>query len=440
MTLQSLFVATRTYERLQRRGRIVPPITVDGPITATAFTYCMKLEGYVLSCPAEERSALDILVEECDLLAVDRAVQETLVHPFYGFPCAVETNTDHYPDVSTKYTRILGRLSDYYMDFGCLVGADILLWFGEGVVRIPDIVKPYYFTFVFGVSPPGETTYQDLSRCFDIRLSDDDALIRCPGPTRGYGVVLYDTAKEAVAQIVGTTIYIFPPVVESFANADDTLLKCIMTAVWEAYTRPSEPDTTEPRSIEDTVASWIDVSRTHAQRELHAVDQAIHELEEKLRMLYLSRRFTLQQMRHTNADKAEMMQTVVGVDRKLTEHLHLSSVRVIDGGIQAETHPLLCEHTDGLHAIGRFCIRLSIRGRVSVWSIDTPHPNRIAHPHLGKNGTPCFGNMSVSIQEAAMMWDVALVMDLVIRWLTEGYDPSLADTPIEEWPRVEKPA
>ena len=85
--------------------------------------------------------------------------------------------------------------------------------------------------------------------------------------------------------------------------------------------------------------------------------------------------------------------------------------------------------------VGAYTIGISKFGEVSVWSERPLHPNGIPHPHIAKDGGPCFGNATDAITKAAANHKYYDAIFFILRWLKHGYTPELTAVKIEEWPR-----
>ena len=119
--------------------------------------------------------------------------------------------------------------------------------------------------------------------------------------------------------------------------------------------------------------------------------------------------------------------------RRLRDHPLIERFYVIESAIHVETKAILCEHEGGAENTGSVVIRFPLNGSFTVWGLKPTHPKGIAHPHINPHGGACFGNVETAIQSAALDGRIADGFDLVLRWLVEGYDPTLAQSKIEEW-------
>ena len=115
----------------------------------------------------------------------------------------------------------------------------------------------------------------------------------------------------------------------------------------------------------------------------------------------------------------------------------VQKVSVVDHGIHVETNSLIVACDSVKYRIGSFIIRYCHDG-IFVWSQNSLHKQGIAHPHISESGVVCFGNVGSAITTAAIESRVVDAVELVLRWLTDGYDPELAETKITEWPREEE--
>src|SRR5690606_15913477 len=110
---------------------------------------------------------------------------------------------------------------------------------------------------------------------------------------------------------------------------------------------------------------------------------------------------------------------------------------IVDSGFVITTHPIQIEHNNTRYDIGTSGIRISSEAQYSVWAETTKHPNRIPHPHIPLTGSPCYGSISIALDEAAAEYRWDDLVSYLLQWLSMGYSEDVADSHIEEWPVVE---
>lgn len=163
---------------------------------------------------------------------------------------------------------------------------------------------------------------------------------------------------------------------------------------------------------------------------------------------------------------AELSRRLVGLDRRLpaaTRRLEeLSSPADLDRFAEAELERLLAvPGVDGATAasstlrvlteririawegaaydLGRYRLVLDLAGDVRIESLDKLGPRPAwDHPHV-QDGLPCLGNLREGVLKLIAEYELALAVQVLLDFL-HTYQPDSAYTPLEGWPRVERPA
>ena len=334
--------------------------------------------------------------------------------------------------------QTLAWLSDY-------AGIEILLDVRDGGFAPTTPRGSKILHVVLGASAPGEAIISRYTHLCGTQLAQDGSLVEYPyGPSCGSGVLVRDDENDVVAQIVGNTLFVFVPIdlkFERVLREQDGLglFKKALRYTWNTYVEnPEVPQPTElgeSKAYVELVEQWLDFFPS-VQR--HLIEDEEKELR-KLHARYLGKLQYLQILRaglqvaitlHTDHDKERS----AGDFERLRSNALLRTVGVLTNGLQVVTHPIVCEYEGKRYSLGSYTIRISQSGDVSVWAESSTHPTGYPHPHIGWSGSPCFGNISIAIDHAAVEHRLADTIELVLRWLTEGYDPKLAETPITEWP------
>jgi hypothetical protein len=133
---------------------------------------------------------------------------------------------------------------------------------------------------------------------------------------------------------------------------------------------------------------------------------------------------------------SEAVASLPGQYRRIKAEPDVAKLAIVDGGLQVETKPLEIEYQGVRYDLGPFVIRVGRRGVVSIWSESPRHPGGVPHPHIAKDGGPCFGNATDAILKAGADHRYHDAVTLVLRWLKDGYSPQLASVKIEEWPKA----
>jgi hypothetical protein len=299
---------------------------------------------------------------------------------------------------------------------------------------------------VMGASAPGEVVPLRASHFCNTELMRDGSELKLDyGPSSGSGTVVYDDGKELVGQVVENSLFVFAPLGVQFARVlrekdGIGLFKKMLRYVWNIYvTNPKGDEPTlfgSPEDYAESIETWLDFYPSIKRSMVKAAERDMHDAYKE----YLSKLRNVQWLRAGLQDGIAVQQNY---DRELArsdwERLSsnplLKSFGKLDKGFQAITQPIISEFDGVRYRLGSYHIRIALSGHVAVWSEEATHPGGIAHPHIGWSGNPCFGNISIAIERAGIERRIADAIDLVLRWLIEGYDPGLAETPITEWPK-----
>lgn len=299
-------------------------------------------------------------------------------------------------------------------------------------------------TVVLGGLPPGESGTLWAETVVGIRLDQDQRTqIKVPGYAKGYGKVVRDEDNCAVAQLVGSTIYLFLPTsaeklyllagheIDLFAKA----LQVALEALPSFQTAPHLP----VLDGENVVARSKHISGFYNQRadkKISAVYERINALKKEMNELFTSLRL-LQSRRasfpevYTPNDDDVMAEWTKLEQHPLFDYAEWS----LDNCLHIHTKDVLMDSGNGeMRNVGRFVIRVAVFEGVWVWSKYLTHPKRIPHPHIGQSGSVCFGNITQEVERLIVYGTEAEISLLVLDWLGEGYDAGLADTKLEEWP------
>lgn len=302
---------------------------------------------------------------------------------------------------------------------------------------------------VVGAAPAGDVDQTDLSHACGIRLQERGRYLAFWGPTRGIGTKIIDEQKNIIGQIVDGTVYLFIPTPgrASFlfegSEGRELYKRCIERALKTLRKGCKEPKSKKIVQLDDYRA-FVDASFETMPMLLGArkalVDLEIQTTTEKLRTLYTEKetysRLAALEKERTDVEKREHP---VRDWPRIKKHPLVERVFVVEGeALHVQTRRIIAEHNGKHFDMGRYIIRLTIGGTPSIWAVDSTHPKRVAHPHISAQSVVCFGNVTTSVTQAAGEGRIADALDIIFRWLTEGYDPNLADAKIEEWPEVRR--
>jgi hypothetical protein len=343
---------------------------------------------------------------------------------------------------------VTNKLLGVMNNFAELTGRHVSLHFTEGKAFMPFPTDESNVHVIVGSAPPGAVLTSDHSHVCDIRVDHRARFSAYWGPTRGYGTVVEDNRDKAVAQIVGSNIYLFVPNPSTAkflfegSEGEDMYTRALALA-WKSFgiSRPEPELITSLDQYRVLVEAGMLTMPAMLGIKLLGIEEKIGELTEKLTDLHHEKTLIL---------RMKDAQTEIGFARteeisardweRMRAHPLVSRMTLEDEALQVETVNLCLEAEGKRYRLGPFCIRLPLGGSVSIWSLGPTHPLRQAHPHMSKYGGLCFGNMTTAIASAMGEYRMADALDMILVWLTQGYDPGLADVKIEEWPEVEETA
>ena len=168
----------------------------------------------------------------------------------------------------------------------------------------------------------------------------------------------------------------------------------------------------------------------------------LNEAESKARKLqqdYLAQLQHIRVIRHGLNDALSIQSSHTRNDsnidwERLRANPLIKSFGLQSGGLHIITESIVYSYDGKCYRLGSYIIRISGIGAVSVWAKESAHPRGIPHPHIGWSGDPCFGNISKALYRASTGGRTVDAVEFVLRWLTEGYDPLLAEESIHAWP------
>ncbi|MCA9354833.1 MAG: hypothetical protein KC877_04910 [Candidatus Kaiserbacteria bacterium] len=356
----------------------------------------------------------------------------------------VETAIDHGSEFKRMtYEPILEAMQDTLLKLAFVSGKHVHLHLcSHGSVQYPyndsDTVH-----IVLGAVPPGENQEFVATHVDDVRLQPSGHEVAVPGVAHGYGLVVHDRFNQRIGQVVGTTLYLFVPVDDDSlhllaANGTD-LFAVALGYAWRVFTARDKVELLTKRletaeEYGQYLVSMIQRLHDNVDAKVKRVDERIANYRRIIAELLLERRLML-------AQKSKGIFEVVDQS-------------ALEGWEVLRTHPLIdyLEHPDStyLHVhtkdvvvqdaagveryLGRFIIRISRYQKVHVWSKCLPHPTLVPHPHIGASGSVCFGNVTNEVDELLTSGQDEDLICLILDWLQNGYDESLADAKIEEWP------
>lgn len=331
-----------------------------------------------------------------------------------------------------RLLRTLARLSGLEVHFHAE---------GSGI-RPPHSDEAGIVHILTNAQPPGHTTARYVSLAFGMKVEESALAVIANGPTKGRGIVLKDPLGEALVQIVGNTWYLLIPTLSHFNWQTSVLIfDKLLSLAWNGWRERGKAEKAKPatrKEFTETVEKWTGDLPTLIVADVANIDRKIEDAQRDLADLTRRKKESLALLEAFG--KSSFAKETKGRMPKDFEAImkdpNVARLSFVDDGFHVETAPLAIEHEGKRYAMGAFTIRIAKRGTVSVWSEKPTHQEGIPHPHIAREGGPCFGNATRAIAEAAGEQRYATAVNYVLRWLLEGYTPALAAVKIGEWPYV----
>ncbi|MEK7639520.1 MAG: hypothetical protein AAB388_05175 [Patescibacteria group bacterium] len=300
---------------------------------------------------------------------------------------------------------------------------------------------------VLGAAPDGPLQDEYVNKLCGIWLDPDGDRSFPRSFTPGRGTYVKDSEGAIIAQYVDSTIYLLLPFRDSdqYAlmykpTARPDLFRAAMKIAWNGYVPKNLKRAVLPPMTKDSFASF---AKERKKRLFEHFASEIKETNESIERLTAELQSKLNLKRQLLRMKAGL-ESAVAVDEKelitswpqIMRNPLLHKLHEHEEAIFLETKPIIIDYKGTRRKIGRFVIRYKFGGQPGIWAIEAAHPRLIAHPHISPNGAVCFGNATFAIEQAAAEARIEDLFSLICRWLRDGYEPTLADTKVEEWPEV----
>lgn len=310
-------------------------------------------------------------------------------------------------------------------------------------IRAPYPDEPGVIRIHTNACPPGQFSCRYLALAFGMSVSKDGLAVLANGPTKGRGVTLKDEHGEPLVQILGNNWYLLLPTLSQYhGQSSPAIFDRLLALAWkghrDATAKPPKAARATRKAFAATVDEWTDDLPKLIREDIANIDRKIQDAQRDLADLTRRKKESQALLDgFANSDFAKGAKERAPKDwAAIARHPLVADVSLVEEGLHVRTVPIEIPHGGATYAFGAFTIRVSKRGTVSVWSEGPTHKDGIPHPHVAKDGGPCFGNASDAITRAGGEQRYADVIRYVLRWLTEGYTPSLAAVKIEEWPKV----
>lgn len=369
----------------------------------------------------------------------------------YSIPGSLTTPS--IPDLPLEFRRSSNAfLDEFWEAFELLAdisGLDI-------TVHMPDArtlplfpIRKNGIDIVIGACPPGDIQTEYVSVTCGVRIAPYGQGYRFETHTRGYGHVVKNENDDFVlGQIVGTTLYIpLPTTVEDllifYTKAGGSLMFHYLKKMWKWYVKgdgfvaPGTPLTTALECSEAHKALGAEFMSATSERVKSLqrnVEVALAKYSQALKELQIGQMAATGLHLAIEVESAESLAARDEMWKQLLNDRRVDSLEVVAGSYQMTTTPIVFTDGEVKRPLGSFGIRINERNEVFVWSFNSPHPERVPHPHISACGAKCFGNVGPAILDELMARNVPTALLMILDWLEDGYDSQLADVKIEEWP------
>ena len=327
-----------------------------------------------------------------------------------------------------RLARLMGRHVRYH-----LYGAD-------GVS--PYTTHPEDIHLISGVSPPGCSggSSQVMFICGHRATVNGDSVTLSEYAVDRGKLVQDPYHERPIVQVLGNTWYLLFSILGTMNRSTSGLIvKHALALARDAHVQKEEGRSVMSASAFMEARAEVfrvipNVMQSNIESVRARIDDAQSTLTKEMGNLMMYQR-ALRDLRGGEPDEQDIH---VFREEWVRLHSHTCIARVLRGtgyALIIETTPIVLFHNGQGFDIGPLFVRIDfMEAKVGIWSEQSLHPRGIAHPHVIPNGTPCYGNASVAISEALGQFRVADTVELILRWLHQGYDPDLTLHKIEEWP------
>lgn len=343
------------------------------------------------------------------------------------------------PEVVKEMKSVLAR-------FSAVTGYRFRIHFRNTTQVAPFPVEDGVIDVVLGSSPTGASKTLFTTSILGVRLKRDGGQVRRTGPSAGRGLVVGDGLETPFAQVVDSTIYLLVPV-SSYdylrlldSDSGPGLFKRVFAPAWDVFLTRMKEVRSHVTKL-SSVLSAESLARVLIAEHEKTIDDIYKNHLQTVEDRYTAYIDALRELEHAKmfaeASKIRGQKEYGRITESwlaLKRQPYVASVSLADDALHVQTRVLFTEHAGKRYRLGSYVIRLSQQDGASVWAHKPAHPKGIAHPHISVDGSVCFGNVTRSIQEDTMSFELASAAETILSWLTQGYDPARADTKIEEWP------
>lgn len=333
------------------------------------------------------------------------------------------------------YRPILLRLAQ-------LSRTSIYLHIDKNEVHAPLTAKPGEIHIYPACAPPGHTDTEYIGMAFGLDLHEEGRTLLSRKPTEGrVGDVLCDEdGVKLIQRLSSQQWYVLIPLFTFFFAPNSTqVFEKLMALAWN---NPFVPMVTRKpataKQFVETVTDWDDDYLPVLEKAYKDGLALIDKLQKELEVAHagVKRNGEYLQMAKDKKRKRGRKARVRENFRQLTSHPLVERVELDQEELMIYTRPIVGTHEGVSYDFGAFVLRVDNGGYIAVWNENPTHPKGVPHPHISLRGVVCYGNATQAITKATGELRFADAVTYVLRWLSEGYEESLAAVKIEEWPRT----
>jgi hypothetical protein len=350
----------------------------------------------------------------------------------------------HYEEQKLREHNV-AYAKDVAQDYSRLTGITVHLHSPHAVRVEPLPAKSNEVHVIFGATPTGpHYAFHDIEKVFGQTLDNKAWYFRRTGPIKGRGVALHDPddkGQKPLVQVVGRTAYMLTQAL-SITNrgAIDKVFRGMLNLVHQGLPLAAKRTSKRIVSASDFADRYKKLrAETHAWRKAKIIELEL-EVERNLTAYQKS----IEDLRvwktiERGEDGDDESTTKTFASRKEFKRIRsmpeVAGIEFKDEGLHILTKDLTAVFDGKSFKLGAYVVRISDH-EFALFCEQSHHPKGFIHPHYPNTGVPCWGNAGIPIVRAYRDGRIADFIELVIKWLTQGYDPALADTKIEEWPHA----
>lgn len=305
-------------------------------------------------------------------------------------------------------------------------------------------------TLVVGGGPVGLVNNQLVSTLCGVLLTEDGDKVPLRSHSGGYGGLVKDDEDVVIAQIVESVFYLNIPSKQErfathFSGMGSDLFRKLLYMLWNRQKNATPPAV---RTVVEDPETYVEQMLAHEKMNVGAYRlmadasrKKIARLERDLRLEILNAanldRISTNLKAYTKlpgrADKLR-----ASFERLKRHRLMEKIVTTGDEFFEVWTKPVFIEHDSNTYGpFGPYVITVYRETGILIRCQGSPHKGMYVHPHVPvETSEPCFGNATRAIGEALANDDRTLGIELILEWLESGYDHSIAEFKIGNWPVV----